>query len=1098
MRTSSSRLLAIVLIAGSAISASGSDSWRRPADPARGIRAIAKSGQVTTIDVPETGPEARVIIELTERPLLGRREQGRLRSERAELDRVHARLARDVARIQGELASRKGPRSLSTGSGLRHEYRIAFSGASAVVDREALPAIAALPYVKAVHPDRKVYARLETSVPLIGVPQVWEQSGVRGKGVTVAILDTGIDYTHAALSEGFIGGYDFINDDDDPMDDHGHGTHVAGIVAGNAAPVIGVAPEASLLAYKVLNDGGYGEDSGLLAAIERLLDPDGNGEFSDRADVVNMSLGKVATIGDDPVVDAIEAAVQAGVTFAVAAGNDGAYFSVGSPGVAPSVITVGATDRDDLPAHFTSQGPVANGWLLKPEVSAPGIDIVSAAMGAETLDASGTSMAAPHVAGVAALLRELHPQWTPAEVKAAIVSTARPLDSILASGSGRVDALAASRATILPSPSTLSFGVAGSSAPTATLRLINRGTTSQSVTVASPGMPMTIEPSSMTINAGETVTVTLTLRTGGVAPEPNDGGFGRSGRVSITTVSGTSQVPWLLITGNLVAATYTGNEAAIVVMARDGYILAEGFRTAVASTEAGNIDIVVITIPQRGDQPRIIVRENHPVDGGVNLVRISPDEATLQLNLNGLDEHGEPLRSLGVMSKGGVWLTGFKFVLPSGMVMEIGGEVTMQWAPEPILLVSPMPTTLIQTYEGEWRAYSLEDVGYIHVAHLGVHRDLAGIRQNEILTFSPEDWVKQKVDNPCATDCTNYLTLAAGPQAVVTTHFGWTHTRGTVSLTRGGGERAPWFSLSVAEAERPQVPFTKGVTVISPAFHVGEDGQMAMRAFSSPSPIDYKPPAGEPLAYGHGAPLLRTIMGMRWAADSSRDYDEWSINVAPIGPLGEEFADDSLRLRIAMYDANGVANPGVRLFSDNFVLTNPLTPGKHRLEIIDEYRLGDRMGRGTLISQIDTATNAAAPSLTSLRIVDANGRSVTNIGVGTETLQFSARESVYSFTNQIRHHELDSAATRVWWRSHGSSEWRALDINLTGIDYGAQDRAGPAGTIYRASLRHIAATQRGAIDLKFALASPTGATTEWTMEPAFFVTPARRRAAGLR
>lgn len=1055
MRSSLSRLFAIAVIACIPFPAS-----------ATSLRAGAKSGKVTTIGVPDSGPQARVIVELTERPLLARKD--RIQTERAKIDRLHERLATDLAR---------------NGAHLRHAYKLAFSGASVTVDRAALPAIAALPYVKAVHPDRRVKAMLETSVPHIGAPQVWEQLGARGKGVTVAIIDTGIDATHPAFGQRVIGGYDFINGDDDPTDGHGHGTHVAGIVAGNAAPIVGVAPEASLLAYKVLDDNGYGEDSGILAAIERLLDPDGDGDFSDRADVVNVSLGKVAAHSQDPVVDAIEQAVASGVVFAIAAGNEGNYFTVGSPGIAPSAITVGATDRNDVQASFTSQGPIVNSWAIKPEVSAPGVDIVSAAIGGETLTASGTSMATPHIAGVAALLRELHPQWTPAEVKAAIVSTARPLDSVLATGSGRVDALAASRATILPSPSTIAFGAAGSSAPSSrTLRLTNRGAVRRSVFLTAP--ELTIEPSTVILDSGETAEVTIALKPA-VSP-PNDA-FARSGRIILTSSAGLSYVPWLFVTGDVVAATYAGNDPAIVILARDGAILDDGIRTAVATTHPGTIDILVITLPENGAQPRIIARENVAIASGVTVASIMPDEATLNLKLDGLDEHGVPLRSLGSMSRGGIWLHGFEIVLPSGANLHYSGPLSPQWDRDQPLLVSPMTATSIQAYEGEIRSEFIRGPGYVHTAHVGLHRELVGISQNEILTFTPDQWVAQKFDTPCATQCDHFLYVGAGTEPLLFTQFGWTHTSGTVFLTKGGGERRPWFMLSILEAERPQVFYTKGQSVISPLFYVGEDGRMRLRTFAVPSAVDYVPPAGEPLAYGYGPTVLRATMGMRpWG-----DHEEWSITATPVGPLGEEYADDGLRLQVTMYDANGVANPGKRTFTDNYILTEPIQPGKHRLEIIENFRIGDRMARGTMTSEIDTLTDATAPTLSSLRIVDVYGRSIADAGANTDaTLQFSARQSTY----WAEHLEIDPAATRVWWRSHGSSAWHPLAIQLTGTDYGAQDRAGPAGTIYRASLRHITTTQRGPIDLKFALRNPSGATTEWVMEPAFFVTPGRRRA----
>lgn len=207
----------------------------------------------------------------------------------------------------------------------------------------------ALPGVTAVHPDRPVKADVDKSVPLIGAPEVWQRTDaagrpVRGQGVTVAIVDTGIDYTNPSLGAGFgpgkrvVAGYDFANDDADPMDDNGHGTHVAGIAAGNGA-VTGVAPDAELTAYKVMNRDGAGYESWILAGIEAAADP----ANPHRADVINMSLGAPGD-GTDLIGRAATAAARSGVVVVASAGNSGpAAQSIGSPAAADQVISVAAS-----------------------------------------------------------------------------------------------------------------------------------------------------------------------------------------------------------------------------------------------------------------------------------------------------------------------------------------------------------------------------------------------------------------------------------------------------------------------------------------------------------------------------------------------------------------------------------------------------------------------------------------------------------------------------------------------------------------------------------------------------------------------------------
>ncbi|MEU7072352.1 S8 family serine peptidase [Streptomyces narbonensis] len=213
--------------------------------------------------------------------------------------------------------------------------------------------LAALPGVVAVRPDTRIQVRTDTSVPLTGAHEVWKREDpvgakATGKGTVVAVLDSGVDYGHPDLGGGFgkghkvVGGFDFANGDDDPMDDNGHGTHVAGIIAGKAARqggVTGMAPDARLLAYKVTGADGSGYTSDIIAGIEAAADP--SNPYP--ADVINMSLGGPGD-GTDPLGRAATAAVRAGVVVVAAAGNDGpGSGTISTPASADGVIAVGAS-----------------------------------------------------------------------------------------------------------------------------------------------------------------------------------------------------------------------------------------------------------------------------------------------------------------------------------------------------------------------------------------------------------------------------------------------------------------------------------------------------------------------------------------------------------------------------------------------------------------------------------------------------------------------------------------------------------------------------------------------------------------------------------
>jgi len=365
----------------------------------------------------------------------------------------------------------------SLGLGKMREFRLGLRGVAAHLKVDQLRSLLASTPSIQVYPDLTVKALVSSNNAQIGADQVWayqDASGrsVKGTGVVVAIVDTGVDYSHPDLGGGYgpsfrvIGGYDFVNDDSDPMDDNGHGTHVAGIVAASGG-MTGVAPDAKILAYKVLGSDGYGRMSDVILGIEAAMDPNGDSDTSDHADIVSMSLGAEGSV-DDPVCMAVENAIEAGVVVVVAAGNDGPSLgTVSSPGLAPDAITVGAIDSAGALASFSSRGTLPE-LSVKPEVSAPGVSIVSTVPKSNAqrsspsgyLSMSGTSMAAPHAAGAAALLLQLHPFWTPGEVKSALVTGAKSMiEPLWFAGAGSLWVPSAADTNLFVSEPIISYGL---------------------------------------------------------------------------------------------------------------------------------------------------------------------------------------------------------------------------------------------------------------------------------------------------------------------------------------------------------------------------------------------------------------------------------------------------------------------------------------------------------------------------------------------------------------------------------------------------------------------------------------------------------------
>ena len=342
-------------------------------------------------------------------------------------------------------------------NGLIKDDLLIANAVSAEINADAVDDLRQSPDIRRVWLDRQVRATLNTSVSEIHAGEVYNfidnnSNPIRGRGIKIGIIDTGVDYSHSdlggCLGEGckVIGGYDFVGRDNDPIDDHGHGTHVAAIAAGSGM-LDGVAPDASVVAYKVLDTNGSGLISDVIAAIERSGDPDQNGDSSDRLDVVNLSLGGRGN-PDDLTSKAVDKISALGVVVVVAAGNSGPRDStIESPGTARTAITVAASCQPSqigdgyciqAVAVFSSRGPLNyNGEdIPKPDISAPGVSICAARQGtafageADTclndthVRLSGTSMATPHLAGAAALLKQSEPTLTPAQIKQRIKDSA--------------------------------------------------------------------------------------------------------------------------------------------------------------------------------------------------------------------------------------------------------------------------------------------------------------------------------------------------------------------------------------------------------------------------------------------------------------------------------------------------------------------------------------------------------------------------------------------------------------------------------------------------------------------------------------------------
>lgn len=366
-----------------------------------------------------------------------------------------------------------------------------------------------LPGITKISPDRIFKPLDRDSVQQIKAPKAW-QRGHTAKGVKVAVLDTGVDQDHQDLKRRIKATKDFTSEDNDVTDEHGHGTHVAGIIAGSG-PEPGTAPDADLLIGKVCEANSC-EESAIIAGMRWAAEQG--------ARVVNLSLGGDATDGTDELSQELNAlSAKYNTLFVAAAGNEGRAESVSSPAAADAALAVASVTKDGQLSYFSSRGPRIDG-AVKPEISAPGYAIAAAraqgtSMGYPINDrhtlASGTSMATPHVTAAAAILAGQHPDWSPTRLKAALTTTADPINAtVFEQGTGIANLDRATKTQLTAEPATLKLG-------TDTITYRNDSTKTIKLTISKPS---NVEADRTTIDVPAKGTATATFK----ATEPGAGG----------------------------------------------------------------------------------------------------------------------------------------------------------------------------------------------------------------------------------------------------------------------------------------------------------------------------------------------------------------------------------------------------------------------------------------------------------------------------------------------------------------------------------------------------------------------------------------------
>jgi subtilisin family serine protease len=454
---------------------------RRRPDLSMAQSVVFALGMLMTVLSPlmATGEEARPALAKMDtalRAMLDAASQGQLNGGRGTT-------RSNTARVMVEATDLQAVEQLVTVLGGRTGRRL--SGNRSVVAEipvARLEALAGASFVRTIRIDRPIAATVDPTASSIGARWVNDALGFDGNGIGVAIIDSGVTGTHDDLGGNRVVHFvDFVDLQPQPHDGYGHGTHVAGVIAGSGydsgGARRGIAPGAHLVVLKTLNDDGEGFISNAIAAIDYAIEL--RAAYNIRVINLSVAAGVYESYKTDPLTLAAARAVEAGIVVVTAAGNQGRdakgraqYGGITSPGNAPWVLTVGASNhngtldrRDDTIAPFSSLGPSRIDFVAKPDLVAPGVGIESLADTSGTLFAarpearlwgsvattvepylslSGTSMAAPVVAGTVALMLEANPALKPAAVKAILQRSAEPHPaySVMAQGAGFLNARA--------------------------------------------------------------------------------------------------------------------------------------------------------------------------------------------------------------------------------------------------------------------------------------------------------------------------------------------------------------------------------------------------------------------------------------------------------------------------------------------------------------------------------------------------------------------------------------------------------------------------------------------------------------------------------
>lgn len=1034
-----------------------------------------------------------IIIEFKEIPFLIRKKMDRNADESVYIDRFSQLRSKLIEMQQNH--QKKSNSIQSDEIIINREFYKLFFGVSATVSRGLLNELNDLDYVKRLHFNRKVEAFLDKGISITHIDSIWNQFGVDGDSIIIAIIDTGIDYLNPALGGGFgpgykvIGGHDFYNNDDNPIDDHGHGTHVAGIVAADGDSILGVAPKASLLALKVLSESGYGSEENVIAAIEYCADPNGDGNTDDMVDIMNLSLGSSSGGPDDPSSVAIDNASSLGITACIAAGNGYFYKSIGSPGTAKTAITVGASDDEDKLAFFSSKGPVNKTYSIKPDVVAPGVDINSLNLGGGTIEHSGTSMATPLVTGICALLKSIHPNWSPEDFKSALMTTSIDIgEDVMSQGAGRVNALEAARVKTTISPSQLSFGLDNVEElnwiVVDTISINNHSNTTQTYSFQKDfdysGIDIEFYPASISIdaNSNASIIVELTVENSIVA-FPDWGSLSYDGNILIVGRE-TLHMPFSFTKAAKLLLVSDSPSPTILIIGSN-FSQLNNFYNDIYEIEIvlppNTYDIIAMIHEYVG--LRILIKEEIVI-ADYKKIDLDFKNRENKVIYSGVDEQG---RTLEDSYKHFVLLPPAKFLLNSA-----GFHF-------------PWDTIYFSDISDNYKLSFSETSSDNNKARSIHHTVLNGISESLILKNDPNTFYRRDVEveftgdeSPSiistgifwdafaqsAKSVTNSLPTKSDVLLVesLTSEFdNYNGTSTATSYTWNGEVYISEYNNKFFTSTLSVIVFSNTFEYVTPPFLIW-DGIIY--------PSNSRKPTADVMLADINAPM---IFGKSNIYSNGRFYNNYleESNFIPwfsfFGANQELLFNMENNSVLNVFDKN---NNLVQSDSNTIKKQQMLDEDYYRIEFTSSnHKLNGLEGKLKLISDFDlSAEDCTPPQITSFKFLDQKKR-ITNHFEKEDSIfiYFSIADFEHSFNEYSLssiYNSVNTSKTELSARINGLEKWKPIESFVISED-------STIGLLYRADLTSYANLDSASIDLQLQFIDMVGNKTNWIIEPAIIV-----------